>query len=79
MRASRSRPRLTSGRSSASRSWTPLLTLLRVGAGLAKLDEDLAVALLSSPLGGADALDVRRLRRALHERERAGGREPPSG
>ncbi|HEX4429404.1 MAG TPA: ATP-dependent DNA helicase [Frankiaceae bacterium] len=57
----------------------PLLTLLRVGAGLAKPDEDVAVQLLSSPLGGADALDVRRLRRALHVQERSGGGRRRSG
>ena len=44
----------------------PLLHLLRVGAGKCRLDEETAVQLLCSPLGGADALDVRRLRRALH-------------
>ena len=57
----------------------PLLTLLRVGAGLTKADEDVAVQLLSSPLGGADALDVRRLRRAVHRRERAAGGSRRSG
>ncbi len=57
----------------------PLLTLLHAGAGLRPLDEDTAVALLCSPLGGADALDVRRLRRALRERERAAGGMRRSG
>ncbi len=57
----------------------PLLTLLRVGTGLAVLDEDVAVQLLSSPLGGADALDVRRLRRALHRGERSSGGSRRSG
>jgi superfamily I DNA/RNA helicase/RecB family exonuclease len=51
----------------------PLLTMLRVGVGDCPLDEETAIALLCSPLGGADALDVRRLRRALHLAERAAG------
>ncbi|WBB63256.1 UvrD-helicase domain-containing protein [Streptomyces sp. WMMC500] len=38
---------------------------------------DVAVALLSSPLGGMDAADLRRLGRALREEERAGGRSVP--
>jgi superfamily I DNA/RNA helicase/RecB family exonuclease len=57
----------------------PLLSLLHAGAGLRPLDEDTAVALLCSPLGGADALDLRRLRRVLRERERAGGGSRRSG
>ena len=57
----------------------PLLSLLHAGAGLRPLDEDTAVALLCSPLGGADALDLRRLRRALRERERAAGGSRRSG
>ena len=57
----------------------PLLTLLRVGVGRCVLDEDTAIALLRSPLGGADALDVRRLRRALHAGERAAGGMRRSG
>ena len=57
----------------------PLLTLLRVATGQCPLDEDTAVALLCSPLGGADALDVRRLRRALHSAERAAGGTRRSG
>ncbi len=51
----------------------PLLTLLKAGVGQCPLDEETAVALLCSPLGGADALDVRRLRRSLHAAERAAG------
>ena len=57
----------------------PLLSLLRVATGQCPLDEDTAVALLCSPLGGADALDVRRLRRALHGVERAAGGTRRSG
>ncbi len=57
----------------------PLLTLLRVGVDRCPLDEDTAVALLGSPLGGADALDLRRLRRTLHTQERAAGGSRRSG
>ncbi len=57
----------------------PLLILLRVGAAGRALDEETAVQLLCSPLGGADALDVRRLRRALHRAERAAGGGRRSG
>ena len=57
----------------------PLLTLLRVGARQSPLDEETAIQLLVSPLGGADALDVRRLRRALHGAERAAGGTRRSG
>jgi superfamily I DNA/RNA helicase/RecB family exonuclease len=57
----------------------PLLALLRVGAEICPLDEDTVVALLVSPLGGADALDLRRLRRALHAAERAAGGSRRSG
>jgi superfamily I DNA/RNA helicase/RecB family exonuclease len=56
----------------------PLLSLLRLGTG-APLDEDTAVQLLCSPLGGADALDIRRLRRVLHSAERAAGGTRRSG
>jgi RecB family exonuclease len=38
-----------------------------------------AVALLTSPLGGMDAADLRRLGRALREEERAAGRAVPRG
>ena len=57
----------------------PLLALLHAGAGLRPLDEDTAVALLCSPLGGADALDIRRLRRALARARAGGGRTRRSG
>lgn len=52
------------------------------GAGAAPgvLDAETAIELLSSPLGGMDAADLRRLGRALREEERAAGRPlpPPS-
>ncbi|RMI28097.1 ATP-dependent DNA helicase, partial [Streptomyces triticirhizae] len=64
----------------------PLLTALRVvaeagatgpeGAGAA-LDAETATRLLTSPLGGMDAADLRRLGRALREEERAAGGGPP--
>lgn len=38
---------------------------------------DVALSLLSSPLGGMDAADLRRLGRALREEERAAGRSVP--
>ncbi|WP_253911411.1 ATP-dependent DNA helicase [Streptomyces sp. CNQ-509] len=38
---------------------------------------DVAIALLSSPLGGMDAADLRRLGRALRDEERAAGRSVP--
>ncbi|MQY16279.1 ATP-dependent DNA helicase Rep [Streptomyces sp. RB5] len=41
------------------------------------LDPDTALTLLTSPLGGLDAADLRRLGRALREEERAGGRAIP--
>ncbi|MBA0051453.1 ATP-dependent helicase [Streptomyces sp. AJS327] len=44
------------------------------GAGL---DTETALALLSSPLGGMDAADLRRLGRALREEERAAGARVP--
>ncbi|MFP5334458.1 MAG: ATP-dependent helicase [Actinomycetes bacterium] len=52
----------------------PLRTALRVVLDPAALDADTAVALVTSPLGGADALGLRRLRQALRAEERAGGR-----
>ncbi|WP_408630028.1 ATP-dependent helicase [Actinomycetospora lemnae] len=51
----------------------PLLTVLRCAADPQRLDADTALALLSSPLGGADPLAVRRLRRGLLRRHEAGG------
>ncbi|MGH3719828.1 MAG: ATP-dependent helicase [Pseudonocardiaceae bacterium] len=47
----------------------PMLTVLRCAVHPAALDEETAAALLSSPLGGADPLALRRLRRELRRRE----------
>ncbi|NMR19016.1 ATP-dependent DNA helicase [Cellulomonas fimi] len=51
----------------------PLLLALRCALDPAALDAHAAVALLSSPLGGVDAVGLRRLRRALRAEELAGG------
>ncbi|MPY85642.1 MAG: AAA family ATPase [Actinophytocola sp.] len=51
----------------------PLLTALRVAADPSLLDARLAEELLSSPLGGADPLALRRLRRGLRRLDQAGG------
>lgn len=51
----------------------PLLTALRIAAGPHVLDARLAEDLLSSPLGGADPLALRRLRRGLRRLEHTGG------
>ncbi|EME57414.1 ATP-dependent helicase [Amycolatopsis decaplanina] len=51
----------------------PLLAMLRLAADPELLDVDLAEMLLSSPLGGADPLALRRLRRGLRRLELAGG------
>ncbi|MFD5250777.1 ATP-dependent helicase [Amycolatopsis sp. NPDC058340] len=51
----------------------PLLAMLRLAADPDLLDVDLAEMLLSSPLGGADPLALRRLRRGLRRLELAGG------
>jgi superfamily I DNA/RNA helicase/RecB family exonuclease len=50
----------------------PFLLLLRAAARPDAIDADAAVALLSSPLGGADPLRLRRLRRALLRLHAAG-------
>ena len=58
----------------------PLLTLLRCAAEPGRLDADAALALLTSPLGGADPLRLRRLRRGLlrlHEAGAGSGPEAP--
>ena len=47
--------------------------MLRCAADPARLDADTALALLASPLGGADPLALRRLRRGLLRRHEAGG------
>jgi superfamily I DNA/RNA helicase/RecB family exonuclease len=51
----------------------PQLTLLRCAAEPDALDADAAFALLSSPLGGADPLQLRRLRRGLLRLHEAAG------
>ena len=56
----------------------PLLLLLRCATRPETLDEDAAVELLTSPLGGADVMGLRRLRQVLRRAELdAGGRRPP--
>ncbi|GAA1904177.1 ATP-dependent DNA helicase [Streptomyces sodiiphilus] len=56
----------------------PLLAALRAVAGSeAELDAETAVHLLTSPLGGMDATDLRRLGRALRNEERAAGAAVP--
>ncbi|WP_447009950.1 ATP-dependent helicase [Saccharothrix hoggarensis] len=57
----------------------PFLALLRCAAVPGSMDEDTAAMLLSSPLGGADPLALRRLRRGLRRLELAAGRDRPSG
>ncbi|QGV78693.1 ATP-dependent helicase [Streptomyces ficellus] len=42
-----------------------------------RLDTETAISLLTSPLGGMDAADLRRLGRALRDEERAGGNKVP--
>lgn len=56
----------------------PLLAALRVALSPESLDPATAVALLASPIGGADALAQRRLRQALLAEERLGGGARPS-
>jgi superfamily I DNA/RNA helicase/RecB family exonuclease len=58
---------------------TPLLLLLRCALEPARLDEEAAVALLHSPLGGADPLAERRLRQGLRALALAAGDRRPSG
>ncbi|MEV4199084.1 ATP-dependent helicase, partial [Micromonospora globbae] len=57
----------------------PLLLLLRCALEPARLDEEAAVALLHSPLGGADPLAERRLRQGLRALALAAGDRRPSG
>ena len=66
----------------------PLLDVFETALAIARgdpapLDADRAVALLTSPLGGADAVALRRLRRALRAADVAGpsvdGPEAPAG
>ena len=57
----------------------PLLEVLRCAVQPAALDEETAAALLASPLGGADSLALRRLRRELRRHELAAGGARTSG
>ncbi|TCB97642.1 ATP-dependent helicase [Micromonospora zingiberis] len=57
----------------------PLLLLLRCALEPDRLDEEAAVALLHSPLGGADPLAERRLRQGLRALALARGDRRPSG
>ncbi|WP_229400721.1 ATP-dependent helicase [Micromonospora okii] len=57
----------------------PLLLLLRCALEPGRLDEEAAVALLHSPLGGADPLAERRLRQGLRALALAAGDRRPSG
>ncbi|MEV0605789.1 ATP-dependent DNA helicase [Polymorphospora rubra] len=57
----------------------PLLLLLRCALEPDRLDEEAAVALLHSPLGGADPLAERRLRQGLRALALAVGDRRPSG
>ncbi|MGH3915504.1 MAG: ATP-dependent helicase [Pseudonocardiaceae bacterium] len=56
----------------------PLLGVLRCAADPEALDEEMVTALLASPLGGADPLALRRLRRELRRGELAAGGERTS-
>jgi superfamily I DNA/RNA helicase/RecB family exonuclease len=57
----------------------PLLLLLRCALEPERLDEEAAVTLLHSPLGGADPLAERRLRQGLRALALAAGDRRPSG
>jgi superfamily I DNA/RNA helicase/RecB family exonuclease len=57
----------------------PLLLLLRCALQPERLDEEAAVALLHSPLGGADPLAERRLRQGLRTLAFTAGDRRPSG
>ena len=54
----------------------PLLGLLRCALQPGALDEDAAAELLTGPLGGTDAVGLRRLRRSLHAADIAAGLPP---
>ena len=54
----------------------PLLLLLRCALQPGVLDEEAAAELLTGPLGGTDALGLRRLRRSLRAVADAAGEEP---
>ncbi len=51
----------------------PLLELLALAVGTRELDAELAVSIMTSRIGGAGALEVRRLRQLLRQEERAAG------
>jgi superfamily I DNA/RNA helicase/RecB family exonuclease len=55
----------------------PLLLLLRCALRPGTLDEDAATELLAGPLGGTDALGLRRLRRSLRTAAHAAGEDAP--
>ena len=55
----------------------PLLTLLDCALRPGALDEQAAAELLTGPLGGTDALGLRRLRRWLRAAAQAAGQPPP--
>ena len=57
----------------------PFVALLRAAAVPESVDEDAAAALLGSPLGGADPLALRRLRRGLRRLAIAAGEQRSSG
>ncbi|MFY9807941.1 MAG: ATP-dependent DNA helicase [Pseudonocardiaceae bacterium] len=57
----------------------PMLAVLRCAVQPAALDEETAAALLTSPLGGADPLALRRLRRELRRRKLDAGDARTSG
>ena len=57
----------------------PMLAVLRCAVQPDALDEETAAALLTSPLGGADPLALRRLRRELRRRELVAGNLRTSG
>ena len=57
----------------------PILLLLRCALTPSTLDEEAAVALLHSPLGGADPFSERQLRQGLRSIALAGGDKRPSG
>jgi superfamily I DNA/RNA helicase/RecB family exonuclease len=54
----------------------PLLTLLNCALRPGTLDEEAAADLLTGPLGGTDALGLRRLRRVLRAAAQAAGQPP---
>ncbi len=57
----------------------PLLRLLECAVDPSHLDEETAVAMLGSPLGGADVIGLRRLRQELRRGELATGGRRASG